>query len=289
MAQELFAEPADLLGEGRGEEQGLPCLREHREDALDVGQEPHVEHAVRLVEDEDLHLREIHRLLLEVIEKSAGRRDEDLDAAVQRLFLRGDIDAAVDHRRAQREMLAVDAHTLRHLRRELARWREDEGAHRMTRRRRARIRMGRQELEQWQGEAGGFAGSCLGATHEVAPLEDHGDRLRLDRGRVGITLIGDCAQQLRHKLQRSERHPVKTREAVAGCAGTVTVEANPAKAGVGVGIKAVDKTGASIARILPVRPVQGQKVSSFQESGIFRATERTRYAHEFAGARYRAG
>ena len=269
MAQKLFREPPDILGERGGEEKALPFLRQHRENALDVGQKPHVQHSVGLVEHEDFHAREIHGLLLEVIEKPPRRRDENLDAAMQRFLLRSDVDAAIDHRRAQREMLTVDANALRNLRRELAGRREYQRAHRMPRRRRARVCVGREELEQRQRESGGLPGACLSATHEVASFEDHRDRLGLDRGRVGVTLIGDCAQQLRHELQISERHPVETREPVTGCAGTVTVEAIPAGAGVvGVRIKAVDKCdGEYIANSL-LRPANGQKVSSFQESGI---------------------
>ena len=54
---------------------------EQRDDLLDVGQEAHVEHPVRLVEDEDLDLPEVGDLLADEVEQPARRRDEDLDPA----------------------------------------------------------------------------------------------------------------------------------------------------------------------------------------------------------------
>ncbi len=53
---------------------------EQVEDPADVGHEAHVEHPVRLVEDEDLDLAEVGRALADEVEEAAGRGDEDLDA-----------------------------------------------------------------------------------------------------------------------------------------------------------------------------------------------------------------
>src|SRR4029453_11030932 len=48
-------EPADLAVEGGGEEHGLAVLRQAADDAIDLGLETEVEHAVCLVQDEDLY------------------------------------------------------------------------------------------------------------------------------------------------------------------------------------------------------------------------------------------
>ncbi len=50
------------------------------EDAPDIGQESHVEHPVGFVQDEILHLVEPGRALTEMVEQSAGRGDNDIDA-----------------------------------------------------------------------------------------------------------------------------------------------------------------------------------------------------------------
>ena len=40
---------------------------------------------------------------------------------------------------------------------------------------------------------------------EIAPGEDYGNGLRLDGGRYGVTLLGDCAEQLGTKPEILER------------------------------------------------------------------------------------
>jgi hypothetical protein len=136
-----------------------------------------------------------------MIEKAARSCDEDFDAAVQRFLLGLDIDPAVHHRRAQRQVLAVNADAFCDLRGKLASRREDERAYRVARRRRTRVRVRREDLQHRQREAGGLAGAGLGAAHDVAPLEDRGYRLRLDGSGLGVALVGDRAQQLRHEVQ----------------------------------------------------------------------------------------
>ena len=64
----------------------------------DVADEAHVEHAVGLVEDEDLDPRQVDGALAEVVEQAAGRRDEDLGTGAQRADLRVEADAAEDGR-----------------------------------------------------------------------------------------------------------------------------------------------------------------------------------------------
>ena len=43
-----------------------------------------------------------------------------------------------------------------------------------------------QQGKQGEGEGGGFAGACLGRAHEITPGENHGYRLFLNRGGLGI-------------------------------------------------------------------------------------------------------
>ena len=50
-------------------------------DALDVGDEAHVEHAVGLVDDQDLDAGQQQLAALEMVEQAAGRGDQHVDAA----------------------------------------------------------------------------------------------------------------------------------------------------------------------------------------------------------------
>ena len=80
--EQVVGERLDLVRERRREQQVLALRRQHRQHALDVVDEAHVEHAVGFVEHEDFELRQVDGLLLHVVEQAAGRRDEDVDAAL---------------------------------------------------------------------------------------------------------------------------------------------------------------------------------------------------------------
>ena len=61
----------DLFGKRGGKHQRLPALRQMADDGLDVRQESHVEHAVRLIEHEHFQHAEIELLAADEIEQAA--------------------------------------------------------------------------------------------------------------------------------------------------------------------------------------------------------------------------
>ena len=201
VVQELAGELADVVGEGRREQEVLALGRQQREDAADVADEAHVEHAVGLVQHQDFHLAQVDGLLLQVIEQPSGGGDDDVNAAAQLRDLRIDAHAAVDDRRAQLQMLAVGTHAFLHLRRELAGGHEHEGAHRMARGRVAGVGTGREQLQHRQRESCRLAGAGLRGAEQVFAREYDRDGLRLDRGGLGIALLGDSAEQLGRKAE----------------------------------------------------------------------------------------
>ncbi|MGY3410177.1 hypothetical protein ACVWZV_006290 [Bradyrhizobium sp. GM5.1] len=81
IVQEGFGDAPDLRRHGRGEEQGLPRERDELADALDVGNEAHVQHAVGFVDDEQLDAGEQQAAALRVVEQAAGSGDQHVDAA----------------------------------------------------------------------------------------------------------------------------------------------------------------------------------------------------------------
>jgi len=95
-----------------------------------------------------------------------------------------DVDAPEDARRAQVRVLAVFLDLLLDLDRELARRRDDQRAHHVACRGRARVRVLHQLVENRQAEARGLAGAGLRAAHDVVAGKDFGNGLRLNgRGR----------------------------------------------------------------------------------------------------------
>jgi len=60
---------------------------------------------------------------------------------------------------------------------------------------------GREQLQRRQREACRLAGAGLRGAEQVSSREYDRDRLRLDRGGLGIALLGDSAEQLGRKAE----------------------------------------------------------------------------------------
>ncbi len=116
---------ADLAVERRGEEHRLPVAREPLHDPVDLRLEPHVEHAVGLVEDEDLDGVERDQPAVDQVLQAAGRRDDDV-RVTGGVGLRANRDAAVDGRDREVAGGGEELDLLCHLEGELARGNEDE-------------------------------------------------------------------------------------------------------------------------------------------------------------------
>ena len=174
------------------------------DDLADVRDEAHVEHPVRLVEDEDLDLGQVHRPLPDVVHEPARGGHEDLDAGPELLDLGVDRDAAVDDGRAERDVPTVGADALRDLHRELAGGRHHERPDRVAGGREARVRVDPQALEDRQGEGGRLAGAGLGGGEEVAALEDERDRPLLDGGGLRVALLRDRAKDVGREAEGVE-------------------------------------------------------------------------------------
>ena len=129
IAQQVLREPADVADEGRAVHQRLARRRHVVGDRVDVVDEAHVEHAIGFVEHEHLDVVE-HRLAgLQVVEQAAGRRDQDVERAAQRLDLRR-VRHAADHGRDAQALhvAAVGGRRLGDLHRELAGRRQHQDA-----------------------------------------------------------------------------------------------------------------------------------------------------------------
>ena len=187
IGEELADEARDLGRHRRGEEQRLPARRQQLADLLDVGDEAHVEHAIGLVDDEDLDAHQHDAATLKMVEQAAGRGDQHVDAAVELLDLIVHRHAADQQRQIELVVDAVFFEALRHLGGELARRREDQRA-RHPRPGAAGLEAG----DHRQHERCGLAGARLGDAEDVAA--GNGDRdgggLNRRRRRVAGGLYG---------------------------------------------------------------------------------------------------
>ena len=173
---------ADGVGDRGREEQRLAVLRAVVDDAGDVLDEAHVEHAVDFVHDQHLDGLQIEDLLLMQVEQAARGGDDDVDALFERLDLGAVAHAAVEERGAGAEVLAVFLEVLVDLDGEFARRDEHEAA--------GLAGGGTEERERREREGGGLAGTGLGGADDVLTGHDGRDGLGLDRGRGHVAMFG---------------------------------------------------------------------------------------------------
>ena len=199
--QERLRQALDFRRHGRREEQGLAREGHQPADALDVGDEAHVEHAVGLVDDEDLDAGQQQLAALEMVEQAAGSGDQHVDAARDLGVLVAEGHAADEERHAETLLHAVFVEALLDLRGEFARRLQDQGAR--------HARAGAALLEQRQHgqcEGGGLAGARLGDAEDVAACEDVWDSLFLDGRGLRVARCGNRLEDFLAKAEFREIH-----------------------------------------------------------------------------------
>ncbi len=177
VGQEGVGDPLDLGGHGGAEEQRLARERRQLEDAFDIGDEPHVQHAVRLVHDHDLNAGQQQLAAFEMIQQTTGRRDQHVNAAVDQLVLFAKGNPADQQRLGQLGVLGIGFEVFGNLCGQFARGRQNKAAR--------HPRTGptlAQQRDHRQRKAGGLAGAGLGNAQHVAPLQGVRDRLGLNGG-----------------------------------------------------------------------------------------------------------
>ncbi len=196
--------------EGGGEKHRLALRRHGRDDAPDVGQEAHVEHAVAFVEDEDFDPVHLRVSLRDQVEQAARTGDEDLHAVSQRLDLGSGPDSAVDGRAPQPRPGREDADHVVDLVGQFARRRDDEGARRVA-------RSFEQFVENGEDERGGLAGPGLRGADDVASAQGGRDGRFLDRRGGFVARLFDPGQQAGIEIELREVHlvPVLQKSSIA--------------------------------------------------------------------------
>ena len=171
VARVLAGQVAGGAGERGGEQQRLAVGRRLLDDALEVGAEAHVHHAVGLVEDEDPDAAEVDVAALHEVEQATRGRDEQVGAAGE-LRLALDAHAAVDGGDGEAAGLGDVAGVVDDLAGELARRGEHERGGALVAR--------AQALEDRQDEGERLAGAGGRLGEDVVALQRVGDDELLD-------------------------------------------------------------------------------------------------------------
>jgi len=172
--QDVPGQVPDFIGHGCREQQGLPLGGDSAQDPSDIGHEAHVEHAVRLVQDQHLHVGEVDDPLLHEVQKPPRAGHDDLGALLELLDLGVLLHTAIHGDALHIGLAAQLAHGLVDLLGQFARGGDDEGTDALARPR-------HQPLQDRQAEGGRFPRAGLGHSHDIAALQDQGDALGLDR------------------------------------------------------------------------------------------------------------
>ena len=199
--QEGFGDAGDFGRHRRGEEQRLPREWNELADALDVGNEAHVEHAVGFVDDEEFDAGEQQAAALGMVEQPARGCDQDVDAARQLGVLVAEGNAADQERDIELLPGAVFVELFLDLGGELSRRLQDQGA--------GHSGAGAalfQHGEHRKDEGSGLAGAGLGDAEDVSAGQNMGDRLFLDGGGGGVTGGRDGGEHLFGQAEMGKRH-----------------------------------------------------------------------------------
>ena len=178
----------DLPGHRCGEQHRLALVGDHRHDALNVGQEAHVEHLVGLVEHQHAHVRQVHVAAVGEIDDAPGCADDHIDALGQCLDLRFVCATAVDGEHAKAFEATGALEVGGHLQTEFAGGADDKSlrlAGGSTEGVVAGGAGGVKALKQRDAEAERLTGARLGLADDVVALKGHGHALLLDGKSVG--------------------------------------------------------------------------------------------------------
>lgn len=205
--QEVSSEKLDLPRERSTEHQSLTlCCPRHvlsLDDTSDLGLETHIKHPIGLVKDEILDVRKTDLATFNEVDKTAGRRAEEIASPIDIPELHTDVCSTVDdswtYPGPVREFpsLVVD------LADKFTGRGEDKDSwislSRVAARLVGRIRTrsdGEGLREDREEEASGLSGACLGASHQIGTLSDDGDGMTLDWGWGGVSGKLDVVEQI---------------------------------------------------------------------------------------------
>ena len=203
VGHEPLCQAHNALGHRCREECELIVLCHSAEQGLHILDEAHLQHLIRLVEDDLVYTAERKRSAPYVIEQTSRRTDDELRTAAQLFLLALDIRPAIDHNGANTKGLGERFGDALDLDGELARRCDDE----CLRRRALRLdaHKERQEISEC------LARPRLRLCDYVAPRAHGRDRLLLHGGRLCDALfLEECGQCLRDAELVEMRHDEST-------------------------------------------------------------------------------
>ena len=194
------------------EEQGLLVFGQQLDDLANGGQEAHVEHPVRFVQDEDFHSSQVDETLLTQVFQPSRRCDQDVDSTLQSVNLWVLADSTDNDGMSQSGMATVSSQAVADLDRQLASGGQNQTANAAECSATILIRCGssgwvlHQSVQHRQRKCSGLAGSGLCTTQKVASSHRSRYRSSLNRCRCFVSLSSDSTQNRLGEPNLSKSH-----------------------------------------------------------------------------------
>ena len=153
-----LGETFDFGRDGGREKESLAFFRTEGDDAFDVGQEPHIEHAIHLIQDEVREMSEIQVTLADEVEETSRGGHQNIDATLNLLPLGSIADPTLDESNSQPGVLGEFLQSFRNLVGQFAGWLKDEGAE---------FPRFSEVLQDGEGESGCFSSARLRGPDDV--------------------------------------------------------------------------------------------------------------------------
>ena len=144
----------NLVRHGRREKHGLSLGWDRPNDLLDVRQESHVEHPIRLIEHQKFDAREVHGVPMNVIHESPWARDNNAWIRAELCYLVPMRNAPVNRDTSNPGSRSERFDRIIYLLSELSGGRQDERSS-------YAFLSSTQLLKEWKNESGGLPGACL--------------------------------------------------------------------------------------------------------------------------------
>ena len=194
VAQQLRCQRTNFMRHGGREKQRLTALRDLGNDLAQGPDEAQIHHLVGFVDDQHFRAVERQRAGRHMVEQTARRGDDDVDAAGECIDLRLHADAAENGDHFQVEVAAIGLEAFSNLGCQFARRRQHEHAGALAHR---GLRVGGEAMQNRKRERRRLAGAGLGDAEQVLARHDHGDALGLNGSGGDIAFGCESLQEVR--------------------------------------------------------------------------------------------
>ncbi len=174
-----------MFGQGGGKQHGLARAGEFLEDDFDVFEEAHIEHLVGFVNHNNRRVDLVEVPVFHEVDEASWGGHQNIDALSEDFFLPGVGLAAGKGRGSDAGVLSEFEHFRAYLRSQLASGHQDK-----------QLQTGQlgDAMHGRQCEGGGLARTGEGLSHQVTAFKQSRNGLRLYRGRLDKTSLGDTPQ-----------------------------------------------------------------------------------------------